>query len=89
VTGEVTWVDHFTPQTKKVGMQWKHLTFLTVKKFKVCRSAGKVMASVFWDADGVIHVEGAKQSMQKPTVTCCNDCEGILTQNNLDICHTA
>jgi Transposase. len=38
-------------------MQRKNLTFLTAKKFKVCQYAGKVMASVFWDAKGVIHVE--------------------------------
>jgi hypothetical protein len=55
VTGEETWVDHFTPQTKK--LECKHLTFLTAKKFKVCQSPGKIMASVFWDAEGVIHVE--------------------------------
>jgi hypothetical protein len=56
VTDEETRVDHFTPQTKEAGMQLKHLTSLTAKKFKVCQSAGKVMASVFCDA-GVIHVE--------------------------------
>jgi hypothetical protein len=38
-------------------MQWKHLTFLTAKNFKVCQSAGKVKASVFWDAEEVIRVE--------------------------------
>jgi hypothetical protein len=38
-------------------MQWKHLTSLRAKKFKVCHSVGKVMASVFWDAKGVIHIE--------------------------------
>jgi hypothetical protein len=42
---------------KKVGMQWKHLSFLTAEKFQVCQSAGKVMAFVFWDAEGAIHDE--------------------------------
>ncbi|CAF4830352.1 unnamed protein product [Pieris macdunnoughi] len=31
--------------------------FPTPKKFKVSSSAGKVMASVFWDAEGIIMVE--------------------------------
>jgi len=38
-------------------MQWNHPTFLTSKKFKVRQPAGKVMASAFWDAEGVIHDE--------------------------------
>jgi len=33
----------------------------TPKKFKVCASAGKVMASVFWDSQGVIMVDYLEQ----------------------------
>jgi hypothetical protein len=47
---------------KKAGMQWKHLNFLIAKKFKVCQSAGKVMASLFWDAEGAIHDEFTHRS---------------------------
>jgi hypothetical protein len=38
-------------------MQWKHFTFLTAKKLKVCQCAVKVMASASWDAEGVINVD--------------------------------
>jgi len=43
-------------------MQWKYLTFLIAKKFKVCQSAGKVMASLFWDAERAIHDEFTHRS---------------------------
>lgn len=38
-------------------MQWKHPGSPTPKKFKVRPSSGKVMASVFWDVDGVIMID--------------------------------
>ncbi|GFO21941.1 histone-lysine N-methyltransferase SETMAR [Plakobranchus ocellatus] len=36
------------------SMTWKHPSSPVTKKFKVQRSAAKVMATVFWDAKGVI-----------------------------------
>ncbi|GFO08056.1 cytochrome p450 10-like, partial [Plakobranchus ocellatus] len=36
------------------SMTWKHPSAPVTKKFKVQRSAAKVMATVFWDAKGVI-----------------------------------
>ncbi|GFR73035.1 histone-lysine N-methyltransferase SETMAR [Elysia marginata] len=35
-------------------MTWKHPSSSVTKKFKVQRSAAKVMATVFWDVKGVI-----------------------------------
>ncbi|GFR68634.1 transposase [Elysia marginata] len=35
-------------------MTWKHPSSPVTKKFKVQRSAAKVMATAFWDAKGVI-----------------------------------
>jgi hypothetical protein len=66
--------------------------FLTAEKFQVCQSAGKVMASVFWDGEGAIHDEfthRSKQSMQKPAVINCDDGVGLLTQKDPDICREA
>jgi hypothetical protein len=57
VTGDETWVHHFTSQTKQAGMQWKPPISPRTKKFKVRQSPGKVMAFAFWDAKGVIHTE--------------------------------
>jgi len=54
VTQDETWVYHFDPETKTQSMQWKHKDSPAPKKFKVAASSGKVMASVFCDAEGII-----------------------------------
>ena len=38
-------------------MQWKHKGFPNSKKFLVQQSAGKFMAAVFWDSEGVLLLE--------------------------------
>lgn len=47
VTVDETWVHHYTPQTKEQSKQCA----------SVAERAGKVMATVFWDARGVIHID--------------------------------
>ncbi|GFN92730.1 histone-lysine N-methyltransferase SETMAR [Plakobranchus ocellatus] len=54
ITGDETWVHLNTPEIKRDSMTWKHPSPPVTKKFKVQRSAAKVMATVFWDAKGVI-----------------------------------
>src|SRR3954470_21185983 len=54
VTGDETWVHHYTPETKRSSMQWKHVTSPSPRKFRVQRSAGKVIATVFCDIKGVL-----------------------------------
>ena len=62
VVTQVTWVHHFDSKPKKKSMQWKHPGSSTPKK-KVNRvsSAGKVMASIFWDNQGVIIADYFKE----------------------------
>ncbi|GFO43041.1 histone-lysine N-methyltransferase SETMAR [Plakobranchus ocellatus] len=43
-----------TYETKRDSLTWKHPSSPVTKKFKVQRSAAKKMATVFWDAKGVI-----------------------------------
>ena len=57
ITIDETWVHHYQPETKEQSKQWKHTSSPAPKKAKVVRSAGKVMASVFWDYQGVILIE--------------------------------
>lgn len=57
VTMDETWVHHYTPETKQQSMQWKHVGSPTPKKAKTVPSAGKVMASIFWDAKGIILID--------------------------------
>ena len=57
VTGDETWVHHYESESKRSSMEWRHPTSPRVKKFKSQRSAGKIMATVFWDIEGVILVD--------------------------------
>ena len=57
VTQDETWVGHFDPESKKQSMEWKHCGSPPPKKFKRVSSAGKVMASIFWDIQEVIMVD--------------------------------
>ena len=52
---------HFDPESKMQSKQWKHLGLPPPKKFKRVHSAGKVMASIFWDIQGVIMIDYLKQ----------------------------
>jgi histone-lysine N-methyltransferase SETMAR len=57
VTQDETWVHHFDPESKRQSLQWKHPWSPSPRKFRVVASARKVMASVFWDSEGVIVVD--------------------------------
>ncbi|XP_023220365.1 histone-lysine N-methyltransferase SETMAR-like [Centruroides sculpturatus] len=50
ITMDKTWVHHFTPETKEQSKQWTERGESAPKKAKTVPSAGKVMASVFWDS---------------------------------------
>jgi len=54
VTGDETWIHHDDPETKQQSMQWKHASSPSPRKFKVQASAGKIMCTVFWDAEDVL-----------------------------------
>jgi len=57
VTMDETWAHHFDPVTKQQSKQWKHVTSPTPVKFRKIASVGKVMASVFWDSEGVLMID--------------------------------
>ena len=57
VTMDETWVHHFIPEAKQQSKQWKHSGSPPPKKAKTVPLAGKVMASVFWDTDGILHID--------------------------------
>ena len=44
-------------ETKRESSQWKHLQSPPPRKFKVIKSVGKIMVSVFSDAFGVLLVD--------------------------------
>jgi len=53
---EETWLYHYDPETKQQSMEWRHSSSPRPKKFRVEKSAGKVLASIFWDQDGILFI---------------------------------
>jgi len=47
MTMDETWLYHYDPETKQQSMQWRHSGSHRRKKFRVQKSAGKVLASIF------------------------------------------
>jgi len=61
VTVDETWIHWYTPETKEQSKQWTSPGEPAPKKAKAVPSAGKVMATVFWDSQG----EGEGQNGQR------------------------
>lgn len=80
ITMDETWLHHYTPETKRQSMQWTGRGELAPKKAKTVPSAGKVMASVFWDARGIIYIDYLQKGR---TIT------GAHYANQLDQLHKA
>lgn len=57
VTGDETWVHHWDPETKTESMQWVHKGSPPPKKARTQPSAGKLMATIFWDIRGILLIE--------------------------------
>jgi len=54
VTMDETWLYHYDPETKQQSMEWRYSSSSYSKKFRVQKSAGKVLASIFWDQNGIL-----------------------------------
>ena len=57
ITGDKTWVYQYDPETKQQSKQWLTRGSSGPIKFKSERSVTKVMATVFWDSEGVVLVD--------------------------------
>jgi len=57
VTMDETWLYHYDPETKQQSMEWWHSGSPSPKKFRVQKSAGKILASIFWDQDSVLLID--------------------------------
>jgi hypothetical protein len=53
VTMNETWIHHYTLESK----QWTEGGFSALKKARSVPSAGKFLALVFWDAEGIWFVD--------------------------------
>ena len=52
-----TWIHHYTPESKQQSKQWTEANCSAPKKTRSVPSARKVMASVFWDAEGILFID--------------------------------
>lgn len=57
VTVDETWIHYYTPEMKEQSKQWTSPDERAPKKAKTIPSAGKVMATVFWDSKGIILID--------------------------------
>ena len=57
VTRDETWIHHWDPESKQESMHWKHPDSPPPKKFRTQPSAGKIMATIFWDSSGVLLID--------------------------------
>ena len=57
VTMDETWLYHYDPETKQQAMEWWHSGSPRPKKFRVQKLAGKFLASIFWDQDGILLID--------------------------------
>lgn len=61
VTVDVTWIHHYTPVTKEQSKQWVTKGESAPKEVKTGPSAEKIMATVFWDSQGIILIDYLKK----------------------------
>ena len=57
ITVDETWLHHYTPESKRQSAEWSNHDEPNPKRGKTQQSAGKVMATVFWDALGSIFID--------------------------------
>jgi hypothetical protein len=61
ITMDETWICHYTPASKQQSKQWTEAGCSAPKKTRSVPSAGNVMASVFWDVDGILFIDYLKK----------------------------
>lgn len=60
ITMDETWVYHYDPESKQESKEWCEPGTSAPKRVKVQKSTKKVLASVFWDAKGILLVDYLK-----------------------------
>lgn len=68
VTSDETWVHHYTPESKRSSMEWRKRGAAGPVKAKTRLSAGKVLATVFWDSEGVLLVDFRRKPIRNVIV---------------------
>lgn len=61
ITTDETWLPFYLPESKEQSKQWCGIGDHAPLKAKTVPSAGQVMATVFWDCDGIIFIDYLKK----------------------------
>jgi len=61
ITMDETWIYHYIPESKQQSKQWTEAGCSTPGKTRSVPSTGKVMASVFWDTEGILFTDYLKK----------------------------
>ena len=58
VTIDETWLYHYDLETKQQSLECRHSgSHRPAQKFRVQKSDGKVLASIFWDQEGILLID--------------------------------
>jgi histone-lysine N-methyltransferase SETMAR len=82
ITMDETWIHHYTPKSKQQSKQWTEAGCSAPKKTRSVPSAGNGMASVFWDAEGILFIDYLEMSKTITREYYCN----LLTRLDEKIC---
>ena len=53
----LSFLNHYDPETKQQVMGSRHSDSPRPKRFRVKKFAGKVLPSILWDQDGILHID--------------------------------
>jgi hypothetical protein len=62
-----SWLYHYDPEKKQQSMDWRPRP----KKSQVQKSAGKVLASIFWDQDCILLIDYLPKGQNINLEYCC------------------
>lgn len=57
ITVDETWIHHYTPESQQQSKEWVPEGGSRPKRPKTQQSAGKVLATVFWDEHGIVLID--------------------------------
>ena len=57
LTGDKSWILHFSSETNRNSLDWKYSSFPIRKKCGAVPSAGNVMLKLLFDREGLVHSE--------------------------------
>ena len=63
VTMDETWIHYYTPETKISPAEWTAVSESRLKRLQTQQWVGKVMASVFWNAYGILFIDYLKKGI--------------------------